>query len=515
VKYSRIDAAAYLLVAAFVVFLIIFGGTVHFIEVPNSAEMDGYVGKADQLLAGEIPRDPFHPLLYPILSAGAGTLTGSSFTGARLVSSLFAGVFVLLTYLVGRQCFGRGVGLFSLIAMITNYNVITMGMDAATDMAFAGLALLVLSIAIRISSRADYAPVVMLALFFALAFFTRYSALFLLPTIFIALSLSLRTSRMRERLFVAALFAGAAFIFLIPHLVLTTRVFGSPFYSENWRNLAFKMYSNYDWDYFRRAPYDGMMSVILSSPAKLLVMFFREIARFFHGTLIELGGKGLAGGLCAASALAGFYRALFALDRKQIVLVSFAFFYVTLSCMFFYAGPRFMLPVLPLCYFWGGSFLLSGPFGGVLIIGKRRLPKPAPLIAIFLVALCLTTIVHTRRYVAVHPVRELEAAREIERDYGPDVTVIGTFPYMQRYVRYRYRELADASGDEIAQPGLYLNRLRTIVREEDADYLIIGKLFMKNRPLDLLAAEHVPDFLEPVLRNADVVVYRIKKGPLD
>lgn len=511
---SRIDLLACALVVAFVLFLVLFGGRVHFIEVPNSAEMDGYAGKADEILSGALPRDPYHPLLYPLLAAGAGIVTGDGFSGARLVSTLSAGLFAFMTYLVGRRCFGRGVGFFALAATIFNFNVITMGMDTATDMTFAALALLVLFLSIRIGDRASAPGAVALALSFALAYFTRYSALFFLPAIAVAFFCSLRGEGARRRFGIPALFAGAAVVFLIPHFALTTRVFGSPLYNENWRNLAFKMYGNYDWNYFRNAPYDGLASVVLSSPARLAAAFARELARFFQGTLVELGGKGLAGGLFAAFALTGLYRALFSLDRKRLILVSFAFFYVALGCAFFYSGPRFMLPVLPLGYLWGGSILLEGPFSGSLRIG-RRLAGWAPLAAVFMLSLCLTTAVHMRMYVAAHPVRELEAARAIERTQGRDLTVLGTFPYMQRYVKYRYLELADAEGEEIARPELYLERLRLTAQRENADFLIVGKLFMRNRPLGLLSGENVPDFLEPVSRDADVVVYRIQKGPLD
>lgn len=510
VMRSKIDMTAYILIAIFVLFLIIFGWKVHIIET-NGAEMDAYADKADEILTGKIPRDAYHPLLYPILSAGIGVLVKDGFTGARIVSSLSAGLFLLAAYLLGRSCFGRAVSLFSLVALVINYNVITAGLEAATDMSFAALALLTLLFSIRISSGLSHSSLVMLALSFALAYFTRYSALFLVPTIVIAFAFSLSQVKARQKTLALAAFAGAVLFFLIPHFILTIRVFSSPFYNENWKNLAFKMYGGGDWTYFHRIPYDGLFSVLVSSPSKLFFFFIRELARFFYITVSALGGQGLAGGLFAACALLGVYNSLFALDRKRIILISFAGFCVIISCAFSYSLPRFMLPILPLCYLWGGSFILSGPWAGFFQIAKLRMIRAAPVIAVFMLALFVSTVLHLRMYVDAHPVRELEAACFIEQKYGSNVTVLGTFPYMQRYVKYSYHQLEDAYGEERIRPDLYVNRLKTVVAAARADYVIIGKLFLQNRPVGLLDLEHVPDFLDPILQNSDVVVYQVRK----
>jgi hypothetical protein len=272
------------------------------------------------------------------------------------------------------------------------------------------------------------------------------------------------------------------------------------------------MHGGEDWTYFQRIPYDGLFSVLVSSPLKLFLFFIRELARFFHITVSALGGQDLAGGLFAACALLGVYNSLFALDRKRIILVSFAGFCVIISCAFSYSLPRFMLPILPLCYLWGGSFILSGPWTGFFQISKLRMNRTAPVIAVFMLALFASTVLHLRMYVDAHPVRELEAARFIEQKYGSNLTVLGTFPYMQRYVKYGYHQLEDAYGEERIRPDLYVNKLKTVVEATRADYVVIGRLFLQNRPVELLHAENVPAFLEPILQNSDVVVYQVRTG---
>jgi len=513
--HSRLDRIALIIIAGYVLALLFAGWKIHFIETPNSAEMDGYVDKASEIMAGRIPRDPYHPLFYPILSALVGEVARNAFAGARIVSSLSAGLLALMTYRVGRRCFGRGVSFFALIALLINHNVITMGMEAATDMTFAALALTVLYYCIRVGSGLRYGDVACLAASFALALFTRYNALFLLPTVIIACALPVAGTTIRRRTLGLLLFVVVAAAFLTPHFILTERVFGRPWYSESWRSLALKMHGDYDWSYFRGARSGSVLSVILSSPAKFTVSFFRELARFFYNTLMELGGGALAGGLFAAAALTGFYAVWLEIDRRRFIVAAFAVFFVALNCMFFYSGPRFMLPILSLGYLWAGAAMLSGAFAGSFRLGRLRVARSIPAVALLAAALIASSMIHIQAYIKAQPVRELEAARLIGRQYGDGITVLGTCPFMQRYVRYRYVELSDATPSEIDHPAAYISSLRASVREKGADFVIIAQSSLKNRPLELLNADSAPGFLEPVLREDDVVVYRVRKGNLE
>jgi hypothetical protein len=504
----RTDTAAYCLAAVFVVFLILFGWRFHVIEELGSAEMDGFVGKADQLRSGELPRDPYRPLLYPMLAAGAGAILHDSFAGARVISSLFAGLFVLMSYMLGRRCFGRGVGLFTAVALVCNFYVITMGMNASTDAMYAAFVLLTLSFAILVNENHETRYVVFLSLFFALASFTRYVAVFLLPTVILSIVWRPEMSRGR-RLRDVALFGILSIVFLVPHFVLTAKQFGSPFYNENWKNLAFKLYGGGDWTYFERIPFDGLLSVIVSSPGMLITTTVRELVRFFNSTLVFAGGKGLAGGLFAAGSLAGLFQSFFSLNRKRALLLSFLTVHVVLSCTFFMSGVRFMLPVLPLLYYLCGSFILSDLFSGVFRLGQFTIKRTAPVIVFFFVFLLLTTVRHMGFYINAHPLRELEAARTLEERRGTELVVLGTFPFMQRYVDYEYYELADAHGEERSDAQLYYRRLKDVVDENKADYIIIGRLTLRRRPIEMLKMSCIPQFLEPEWSNEYVVVYKV------
>lgn len=185
--------------------------------------------------------------------------------------------------------------------------------------------------------------------------------------------------------------------------------------------------------------------------------------------------------------------------------------YVLSSCVAFLSGPRFMLPILPLLCLFAARFLLDGPFAGYFSIGAWRVRRAAPVAAVLLAALLVSAVPHVRMYVRAQPLGELDAARAIERDCGSGVTVLGTFPFMQRYVRYKYLKLEDAASGETMDLGAYLRRLEETVRAEGADYVIAGEASLKGRPAGLLDAEEAVSFLEATFRGDRVIVYRVVK----
>lgn len=506
----KIDTVAYVLCAAFVVFLLIFGWKVHVMEI-DGAEADGYANKADQILSGHIPRDPWHPFLYPILSAAVGALTRDTFTGARIVTTLFAGLLVFAAYRLGRFCFSKEVGLFSLVALVLNYNVIMTGVEASADMSGAALVLVTLLFATRISQGLRYTDLILLALSFALAYSTRYSALFLVPVIVTALVLALAHEGPKRRVIAAAVFVGAVGIFVLPQFILTAKAFGSPFYNENWKNLAFKVYGEQNWDYLRNVPFDGPFSMVKSSPMKVVTSCARELGRFFYVTMGALGGQGLAGALFSATALCGAYSGLLAPDRKKVILITFAATFVFLISLFFFSMPRLLLPILPLGYLWAGDFLMSGPFAGSFRIAKIRVNRAAPLVAVFMIAIVASTAYHMPMYRAAHPVPEFEAVRFVERTYGTDVTVLGTARSLRHYVKCSYNVLPVPTKDEERNIDLYFDRVKKLVDATNAGFVVIGRRTLANRPVALLDGTNVPDFLESIRRNPDVVVYRVGK----
>ena len=505
--FTRSDRLAYALVAAFFLFLLVFGAQYHTIEEMQSAEIDGFVPKADKILSGKLPRDVYRPLLYPLLSAGLGALLRDTFAGARVVSSLAAAILALAVYLLGRRCFGRGVGLFALAATVMNDVTIRHGLHTATDMTFAALALLTVLLAIRASDTGRLSSVVWLALSFALACFTRYTSVALLPAVAVSLAWTKgKTTRPRVALR-CAVFMATAVVFLVPHFVLTARVFGSPLYDENWRNLAFKLYGGWDWSYLGGNPFDGLWSVIASSPRKFVWAAGRELAEFFYLTLSQLGGRGLAGALLAASTLSGLYITMLSLDRRRAIVLISGSCYVLLVCMLFFTSPRLMLPVLPLCYLLAGHFLLNcGAFAGSFRIGRLSADRRVPVVAVFLLALTVATAKELPIFVSMHPTGERAVAAMLGETYGDSITVAGTWPFCSRYVRYQYRYIRPEAVR--VNDRFDMSALAAYLEKVSADYLMVGRLTLDGFPLALLEGRDLPPFLELVRRERDATVYR-------
>lgn len=507
-----LDRFAYGVVAIFVVFLLLFGWKFHPIEVVGGPENDNYVAKADELRNGRIPVDAFRPLLYPLLAAGAGAVLDDTFTGARLVSGVAAGLFALLTYLLGRACFDRRVAFLALSGVVTNYTVINAGVVAATDMLFAALVALVLLFACRLEGERRYGTVVALGLFFALAYFTRYTAIALIPTVILALiygrSLSDKWTRYGLLIFVAA-----AAVFLLPHFVLTTKVFGNPFYNENWENLAFKLYGGGDWSYYSRTPFDGLLSVILADPGRVIASAVTELYRLFAFQFVHVGGNSnvtWTGTLLAIFFMLGLLGSLFVLDRKKIILLSFLAIYAGMVCFFYEWRTRLVLPVLPIYFAFAAYCVVNVfPLWGVQAVWKRkRYIVLAGTIFLVLHGAALARELH--RFVERHPLAELEAAKELENRYGSDVSVMSAFRQLPRHVPLRFHRLPDAVGPERHDKELYYEKLKTAVDGLRPDYLIIGKASLAERPKDLLLGMDLPPFLRPVTVTRDTAVYRVE-----
>ena len=507
------DRIAYALILLFTAFLIIFGWKFHPIENIHSPENDRYVDTADQIRGGHIPKDPFRPLLYPIVAAGAGAVLGDTFVGARLTTSLFGGLLALFTYLLGRRCFSRRVGLFAALGVMLNQMVIVEGVHAASDIAFSSLVMFVLLLSLGMDKSLGPRSVLMLALFFSLAYFTRYQAILLLPTVLIAFSAAPGVGA-RRKLSALFLFAVGASIFLLPHFYLTYRAFGNPFYSENWKNLAFKLYGERDWSYYEHVPFDGWLSVIMSAPGAVAISAIREITRFVYSGVISLGGGGPAGALFAAAFLFGIYIFLTPLSRANLVILSFLLVYTVGVAATYETWARYMLPILPLGYILAGSFIFSDAFGGCFRLRKYRIQRAVPVAAVFLAALCCTSVKALPGFIESHPVKEVEAGIMLQKRYGSDLRVLGTFPFVGRHVKYWYDELERVHADERGNKAAYYNRLRKVLAEERVDYVIIGRLTIRDRPGELLTGAGVPPFLSLISRNGDTAVYRVVRPKL-
>jgi hypothetical protein len=503
------DKVAFALALAFLLALLVFGAKYHPIEEIGSAEIDNYVGKADEILAGTLPHDGFRPLLYPLTVAGVAAVTHDTFGAARAVSSLFAALLVLATYLLGSAVFDRRVVWFAMGAMMLNPHVITLGVHTTTDMMFAALAALTLLAAVRANRHPSPRAVALAGVAFATACFTRYTGVALIPVMIIALVWTASDNTPRRVAARLATFTAVALVCLLPHFVLTAHVFGNPFYNDSWRNLAFKLYGDWDWKYLETTPYRGTLSVILHSPVTFVVATARELVKFLYSTLASLGGYGIAGGLFAGAVLGGVYVTSLSMDRRRAVVLSYLAFYILTVCAFFYTSPRFMFPILPVCYLLGGAFLVSRMFDGSVALGGRPMSRSVPVVVVFLAVLLAGTVHELRQFIARHPMTELRAAQELELEYGDAITIFGTSPFSHRGIDCAYihfNSFVTRVGDATQS---FYERLELTIEEEHPDFIIVGRMTLGDVPLEMLSGAGIPDYLEAIVRTDDVVVYRV------
>lgn len=499
---------------AYAVFLVFFGWKFHPIML-HGVEVDGYVARAETFLAGGIPADPFRPLLYPLLSAFAAIPLGDAFAGAKWVSHASAVFLVAATYMAGRRHFGLAAAVAAAVFLALNQVFIRAGVQAATDMLFSALAVVSLVYALGIREQDGVRQVAILGFLFAMTYFTRYTAVALLPALCLALvwtpQLSVRTKVRR-----LAIFAAAALVFLLPHFLLVAHSFGDPFYNENWKNLAFKLYGDGDWSYFGRIPYDGMLSVVAADPLRFAQAALSELVEFLVKGLPQLAGNGhRALGLpLLLLFLVGAWAGLARRSRPLSILLVFVAVYTLMVSTIYLALSRLMLPILPVFY-------LFSAYGGLVVFRGLRRPHPvSPRVAVsVLVGL---TALHAsylyprlERFVQLHAEAELAAARELLRREGPDVRLISTYQNLKHHVDGgRVFFAHNAFNVEREDRSRYFEKLEREIRSTDAQYLIVGEKTLGNRPAHLLMNDNLPAYLQPVVVDSDVAVYRVRRSVL-
>lgn len=529
----------------------IFGARSHWVEEVGTAERDGYVAKAEELLDGRVPRDPFRPLLYPLLTAGLAGLGIPPFTAARLLSNAAAVALVWLAWGFGSRLgsrLGRSPELAAWAALATavNPNVWILGQHVTTDMLFAALAGGVLLTVFAYLERPRGDTAALGGLLYGAAAFTRGNAVFLLPGVLAAVALTRRrpvspqaetgTERPRRPRWtdglLAVLAAGAV---LLPHWRLRHAAFGDPFHDENWKNLAWKLHGYPDWSYLDRVPFDGLWDVVASSPGALFRGGLSELGRFLlDGGLSQLLGTPLHALLLVVGAWAAWR-----LRPRATGWLLFAAgsFLVALAFAFFTWG-RLLLVLLPPANALAFAALVGEPgrslrrqisvrLGALPRWGRRLrrwLPRLATAGAAGVVALLAVKTFFFRlpAFVDRHPTAEVEVLRELEKELPPGAALAGVTPFLGRYLDVPYVALPDAFGAEIEHPEQWFARVRPWLDEADVRYFVVGAKDLRDRPESLLSPLHGPErsgpapvpWLKPLHRppaeQNNVVVWRVK-----
>ncbi|MEM7480483.1 MAG: glycosyltransferase family 39 protein [Acidobacteriota bacterium] len=499
--------------------LAVFGARVHWIEEAGTAERDDFVGQAEMITEGHLPRDAYRPLLYPLLAAGGSFVLGDAFAAARLLSNLAAVALAGLAWGFGRRLApDRPMVAWSALALVVvNPNLWIIGQHVTTDMLFAALAAGSLLAALHHLEHPSVVSAATCGALLGCAAFTRGNALFLLPAIALAAFFAHRHKKCHPNVGGAnpedetgrwwwrtvLPLAAAALAGWIPHLVLRGIVFGDPFFDENWKNLAFKLYGYPDWTYLDRVPFSGPFEILRSNPSGVLAAAGREAVRFTGSGLAQLSGTMLH----ALAAAAGLFLALrHGPSRRAASWTLFAFgTFVAAVCLTFFAWGRLLLAFLPILATW-------------MAFAARQIPhrrwRWLVLGGLVLLLAVKTFVFRLPAFVERHPYAELAALQELEVRLQPGEALAGAMPFAGRSLDVPYLPLPDGIGP-LQEPEAYFEWLNQAVDEHSVAFVVIGALELRQRPPSLLAPATRDRSPMPALRlvkaGENLSVWRVER----
>ncbi|MEO8502332.1 MAG: glycosyltransferase family 39 protein [Acidobacteriota bacterium] len=512
-RQDRPAALAALAALALFLGLAIFGARFHWVEEAGTAERDGYVAQADQILAGNAPVDAFRPPLYPYAIAALGRLTGDTFGTARLLSNLSAAALAWLAFAFGRRLAGDShgglAGALAMALVAANPSTWILGQHVTTDMPFAALAGAALLAGLAYLERPSTTAALCAGLAYGAAACTRGNAVLILPGLLAAWWLSARSERGGGRelrrtshLAAAALLAAAV---LTPHWILRAHLFGSALYDENWKNLLWKLHGYPDWSKLAAIPAGGSFGQILrSEPGAVIAGAGSELWRLIAGGLAQLLGTPLH----VLAAAAGAALCVRRHSRPAIwLLATLALFTFGVATAFF-AWGRFLLILLPAA----AACTAAGALSLDLDLPRRRVlaAVAAALVAVLAVK---TAVFRLPAFIELHPYADVAALQGLERQLPPGQGLAGTSPFLERYLAHSYLAIPDAFGEQIAMPALYLDTLIETLRKRRVAFLVADAIDLRDRPRALLGEGAPPPGLELVSRAAGVTTWRVTLEP--
>jgi 4-amino-4-deoxy-L-arabinose transferase-like glycosyltransferase len=529
------DRIAILLIAIFALMIFIAGAIYHPMPDPQFTERDGFISHADEIRQGRLPRDVFRPLLYPILSAAAGTFFDDSFKGGQFISQVCAVLLLIFSYLLAAKVFNKLVALAVLILLAVHPLVFWNGVYATTEMTFTAFCVITLYFLVSLVEECSKKNLVLTALFFSLAYFTRYTAAALVPVIVTGIILAAAPSKDKKKIaaYVLLFFVLSA-LFLLPHFIITTINFGSPFYNENYRNIAYKLYGRNDWQMLFKLPFKSLGEVISKDPGKFISSGLKEFSRFLFSStgqlaailpvspwlfsvLFLLGSLSLIPGLMPMPAKKKKHASPIVprnRNKARLMIPLFVLSYGLLISITFIANRRISFPVLPFLFMLIAYFIYR-------LIAYTPSFKHSPIAGyILLVVLLVPFGLQVKNLSAtmkqIHerlPLAEVQAAVRLQEKYGTGIRVGYTTTFFPRHVDYTCIDLG-GTFDRPRNLNRYFKKLRRFIVKHKIDFIIVGRIGLYRRPKQLLFNKDLPSFLQAIEVTGDYAIYRveIKKG---
>lgn len=462
------------------------------------AEADYYHERAEQLLAGKVVYDRFHPFGYIVLTAAVHTLVASSLLAGCFVSAAAAGLLVASTGALA-AALRPGAGGPARVLAASNAIVWVYGTMASSDLTAAAVA--TTAVALLLAARGEPSGRRSLAIGLLLGFAVACR----FATGIVVLAVALGTLAASRRWRTALVLATGLAIGYLPHAVPGSLATGSPFQNDNWHILVLKVVCNLDLEHLQRLYDTHTMPTLMGFLRTHLGVV---VARGLDDTgtaLADVLPAMLAGAGTAVPglrvwplllALAGL--CLCAQRRRAAFLVAGLVGLTTLAvCTTFAPHPRALLGVLP--------FLIAGLAIGATAIGNRRQWWWVPFGALWLLA----TGHGMRRYgdyLGEQPEREVAVMRQLPQLVARPFVLLTTNAHGRRYVRtaaYGYQALPFATADET------WNAVRQRLHGCGADVFLAGRLTNPSVHRHLVASEVPGDFRRRIADDDVVLVERI------
>ena len=370
------NGAAGLLILGCLLWLIVLQGEHHFVTPPFENDFYGFSARA-QSVSSALKLNGYYPLGYPMLLWLLRPLARDAFVAAKVVAVAHAGLLLLAGFWLGKILLGRGwLALLGLVALALNPYFWQTALFLGTDLPWASWQCLALGACVWAIQRGhDWRGFALAGTLGGLAYLLRYTALALLPVVWLYLTASWFVQRGKRNTLRANLVAALGFtaLFLLaasPQLVLSWREAGNPFFASQAKNIWFGIYGEGDWQaHWGGARSDiGLWEVFAAGPWRLIghwlrewitwlvysgvviagvnLTVYRQAATVGRAALFAVGGLAAGGVIWLAIRERGVWRAIWQLPEAPWFLALYYLAY-GLSVALVFVQPRFFIALLP------------------------------------------------------------------------------------------------------------------------------------------------------------------------
>jgi tetratricopeptide (TPR) repeat protein len=380
----------------------------------------GYAEGATAILHGRLDPSRYGVIgpVYELALALFGWIVRDLFLAAGLLSvvSTVAGGLAWFGTLARRA--NSRLACFAVLFLGTNATLFRYCYSATTDALAFALQAIALFFLLAAGRPRD---AVLAGVAAALAFLTRYSAVYLLPAGLLALALGGTLQPRRAR---GALLFTAGFAAVVAPWILYSLAHGGTLASQLHHNIAYDVFARargIPWDEYQRVlqpQFHSLWDVIARDPA---AVGRREL--FNLGDHLRLDAHDLLGWPVAIAAAAGLVFAVFdgTLRRLWPLWATGALAFLALVPIFY--STRYSLPLLPF-YAALAAAAFASPWLALAVGRGRRLPLK-PLLAALPLALAVRASAREQAIVIDQlPIEVLESARVLRREARPGDRVI-------------------------------------------------------------------------------------------